>query len=161
MASNQQHTARLPRGPPVLRAHPLLAPTPAARPQLKLNTDESPNVATEYGIRSIPTVMVFKNGAWLAGWVGRRGLGAAMLQGSRQAGRAHLLKHARCRRWNVIEAHGNTHTQRRRAGLHRPPLTPPPAPLPPTPSGAGQKMDAVIGAVPKGTLVQTVEKYLD
>jgi thioredoxin 1 len=29
---------------------------------LKLNTDESPNVATEYGIRSIPTVMIFKNG---------------------------------------------------------------------------------------------------
>ncbi|KAL3140445.1 hypothetical protein ABBQ38_004704 [Trebouxia sp. C0009 RCD-2024] len=28
----------------------------------KLNTDESPGVATEYGIRSIPTVMVFKNG---------------------------------------------------------------------------------------------------
>jgi len=28
--------------------------------QLKLNTDESPGVATEYGIRSIPTVMVFK-----------------------------------------------------------------------------------------------------
>lgn len=52
---------------------------------VKLNTDESPNVATEYGIRSIPTVMVFKN---------------------------------------------------------------------------GQKMDAVIGAVPKSTLVQTIEKYL-
>ena len=31
--------------------------------QVKLNTDESPTVATEYGIRSIPTVMVFKNGA--------------------------------------------------------------------------------------------------
>eukprot|EP00246_Nothoceros_aenigmaticus_P013864 TRINITY_DN4_c0_g1_i1.p1 TRINITY_DN4_c0_g1~~TRINITY_DN4_c0_g1_i1.p1 ORF type:complete len:196 (+),score=11.89 TRINITY_DN4_c0_g1_i1:91-678(+) len=29
---------------------------------LKLNTDESPLVATEYGIRSIPTVMIFKNG---------------------------------------------------------------------------------------------------
>ena len=27
---------------------------------VKLNTDESPNVATEYGIRSIPTVMIFK-----------------------------------------------------------------------------------------------------
>jgi hypothetical protein len=27
---------------------------------LKLNTDESPGVAAEYGIRSIPTVMVFK-----------------------------------------------------------------------------------------------------
>ncbi len=30
--------------------------------QLKLNTDESPGIATEYGIRSIPTVMVFKDG---------------------------------------------------------------------------------------------------
>lgn len=29
---------------------------------LKLNTDESPNIATEYGIRSIPTVMVFMRG---------------------------------------------------------------------------------------------------
>ncbi|CAN4104177.1 unnamed protein product [Withania somnifera] len=28
----------------------------------KLNTDESPSVATEFGIRSIPTVMIFKNG---------------------------------------------------------------------------------------------------
>ena len=27
---------------------------------VKVNTDESPQVATEYGIRSIPTVMVFK-----------------------------------------------------------------------------------------------------
>lgn len=54
--------------------------------QYKLNTDESPGVATEYGIRSIPTVMIFKN---------------------------------------------------------------------------GEKMDTVIGAVPKTTLVQTLEKYLD
>ncbi|KDP27045.1 hypothetical protein JCGZ_20980 [Jatropha curcas] len=28
----------------------------------KLNTDESPAIATRYGIRSIPTVMIFKNG---------------------------------------------------------------------------------------------------
>lgn len=28
----------------------------------KLNTDESPNVASEYGIRSIPTIMIFKGG---------------------------------------------------------------------------------------------------
>ncbi|ERN08656.1 hypothetical protein AMTRI_Chr11g98950 [Amborella trichopoda] len=28
----------------------------------KLNTDESPQVATDYGIRSIPTVLLFKNG---------------------------------------------------------------------------------------------------
>ncbi|KAK9806109.1 hypothetical protein WJX72_001688 [[Myrmecia] bisecta] len=52
----------------------------------KLNTDESPGVATEYGIRSIPTVMIFKD---------------------------------------------------------------------------GQKMDTVIGAVPKTTLVQTIEKYIN
>ena len=54
--------------------------------QLKLNTDESPGIATEYGIRSIPTVMFFKD---------------------------------------------------------------------------GQKCDTVIGAVPKSTLVQTLEKYMD
>lgn len=53
---------------------------------VKLNTDESPAVATEYGIRSIPTVMIFKN---------------------------------------------------------------------------GKKMDTVIGAVPKQTLAQTIEKYID
>jgi len=29
----------------------------------KLNTDESPGVALEYGIRSIPTVMLFKDGS--------------------------------------------------------------------------------------------------
>ena len=52
---------------------------------VKLNTDESPSVATEYGIRSIPTVMIFKD---------------------------------------------------------------------------GQKVDTVIGAVPKSTLTGTVEKYL-
>ncbi|KAH6795699.1 thioredoxin M-type 4 [Perilla frutescens var. hirtella] len=28
----------------------------------KVNTDESPGIATQYGIRSIPTVIVFKNG---------------------------------------------------------------------------------------------------
>ncbi|XP_065862106.1 uncharacterized protein [Euphorbia lathyris] len=28
----------------------------------KLNTDESPSIATRYGIRSIPTVMIFKGG---------------------------------------------------------------------------------------------------
>ncbi len=53
--------------------------------QVKLNTDESPGVATEYGIRSIPTVMIFKN---------------------------------------------------------------------------GQKMETVIGAVPKATLVQTIDKFM-
>ena len=29
---------------------------------LKLNTDENPNVASQYGIRSIPTLMMFKGG---------------------------------------------------------------------------------------------------
>ena len=28
----------------------------------KLNTDDSPNIATQYGIRSIPTVLFFKDG---------------------------------------------------------------------------------------------------
>ncbi len=28
----------------------------------KVNTDDSPNIATQYGIRSIPTVLFFKNG---------------------------------------------------------------------------------------------------
>ena len=28
----------------------------------KLNTDENPNVASQYGIRSIPTLMIFKAG---------------------------------------------------------------------------------------------------
>lgn len=28
----------------------------------KVNTDESPSIATRYGIRSIPTVMIFKSG---------------------------------------------------------------------------------------------------
>ena len=28
----------------------------------KLNTDENPGIATEYGIRSIPTLLVFKGG---------------------------------------------------------------------------------------------------
>jgi len=70
-------TPRLTRRPP-----PVLLP---ATRQVKLNTDESPSVATEYGIRSIPTVMIFKG---------------------------------------------------------------------------GQKLDTVIGAVPKSTLTGTIEKYL-
>ncbi|KAG5224770.1 thioredoxin M-type [Salix suchowensis] len=28
----------------------------------KMNTDESPSITTKYGIRSIPTIMIFKNG---------------------------------------------------------------------------------------------------
>ncbi|MDJ0658456.1 MAG: thioredoxin [Crocosphaera sp.] len=29
---------------------------------VKLNTDENPNTASQYGIRSIPTLMIFKGG---------------------------------------------------------------------------------------------------
>ena len=29
---------------------------------VKLNTDENPQVASQYGIRSIPTIMIFKGG---------------------------------------------------------------------------------------------------
>ncbi|MDC0835280.1 Thioredoxin [Geitlerinema sp. FC II] len=29
---------------------------------VKLNTDDNPEVASKYGIRSIPTLMIFKNG---------------------------------------------------------------------------------------------------
>lgn len=52
---------------------------------VKLDTDENPNVASQYGIRSIPTLMIFK---------------------------------------------------------------------------AGQKVDMVVGAVPKSTIASTLEKYL-
>ncbi len=53
---------------------------------VKLNTDDNPGVASEYGIRSIPTLMIFKD---------------------------------------------------------------------------GQRVDMVVGAVPKATLANTLEKYLD
>lgn len=52
---------------------------------VKLNTDENPNTATNYGIRSIPTLMLFK---------------------------------------------------------------------------AGQRVDMVVGSVPKATLINTIQKYL-
>lgn len=37
---------------------------------LKLNTDVNPQTATKYGIRSIPTVMVFKNGEKMESVIG-------------------------------------------------------------------------------------------
>ena len=37
---------------------------------VKLNVDENPNVAMKFGIRSIPTVMLFKDGAVQAQKVG-------------------------------------------------------------------------------------------
>jgi thioredoxin 1 len=39
---------------------------------VKINTDESPNVATDYGIRSIPTVMIFKGGKKLDTIIGKK-----------------------------------------------------------------------------------------
>ncbi len=38
----------------------------------KLNTDENPKIATQYGIRSIPTLLVFKNGEQVGQIVGFR-----------------------------------------------------------------------------------------
>ena len=35
-----------------------------------LNTDENPTIATQYGIRSIPTVMIFMNGEKVATFIG-------------------------------------------------------------------------------------------
>lgn len=36
----------------------------------KLNTDENPHTATKYGVRSIPTLILFKNGEPIARQVG-------------------------------------------------------------------------------------------
>ena len=36
----------------------------------KLNTDDNPQVATKYGIRSIPTILLFKNGEVVAEKIG-------------------------------------------------------------------------------------------
>uniref|UniRef100_A0A1D1Z388 Thioredoxin n=1 Tax=Anthurium amnicola TaxID=1678845 RepID=A0A1D1Z388_9ARAE len=51
---------------PCRMIHPIIAEIAAEYPGklecYELNTDESPDIATQYGIRSIPTVMFFKNG---------------------------------------------------------------------------------------------------
>lgn len=36
----------------------------------KLNVDENPNTAQKYGIMSIPTIMIFKDGQMAKQWVG-------------------------------------------------------------------------------------------
>jgi thioredoxin 1 len=36
----------------------------------KLNVDENPNVAQQYGIMSIPTIMIFKNGTVVKQFIG-------------------------------------------------------------------------------------------
>ena len=41
----------------------------------KLNTDESPRIATEHGIQSIPTLMLFKQGRLCGWWARLRGEG--------------------------------------------------------------------------------------
>ena len=38
----------------------------------KLNTDDNPQVATEYGIRSIPTILLFKNGEVVGNLMGAK-----------------------------------------------------------------------------------------
>ena len=42
----------------------------------KINVDESPNVAARYGIRSIPTLQLFKNGSAIGQMVGNVPKGA-------------------------------------------------------------------------------------
>lgn len=36
----------------------------------KLNVDENPNMAQKYGVMSIPTIMIFKNGAVVKQFIG-------------------------------------------------------------------------------------------
>ena len=40
---------------------------------VKINIDESPNAPTKYGVRSIPTLILFKNGEVVAQTVGSMG----------------------------------------------------------------------------------------
>jgi hypothetical protein len=112
----------------VQNAHLPRAPT---RPQVKLNTDESPSVATEYGIRSIPTVMIFKNGQ-------------ARCAGVRLRACVRWWLAAAARR---LRAQRDTHPTLNVAALCVP--------------NAVQKLDTVIGAVPKSTLVTTIDKYIN
>lgn len=58
---------------PCRRLAPVLEELAAETPNatiVKVNVDQSPNLAAEYGIDSIPSVMVFKNGAVTAQQVG-------------------------------------------------------------------------------------------
>ncbi len=51
----------------------------------KVNVDDSPGVATTYGIQSIPTLIVFRNGQPVHGFVGVQSE-AALLAALEQAG---------------------------------------------------------------------------
>ena len=46
---------------------------------VKLNTDENPMVASQYGIRSIPTLLIFKGGEQVGQVVGFRPLGVSIV----------------------------------------------------------------------------------
>lgn len=43
---------------------------------VKVDTDRAPDISAQYGIQSIPTVMVFRGGKEAARWVGMRPLPA-------------------------------------------------------------------------------------
>ncbi len=51
----------------------------------KVNVDNAPDVATTYGIQSIPTLLVFRNGEMIRGFVGVQSE-AALLAAIEQAG---------------------------------------------------------------------------
>lgn len=114
--------------------------------QLKLNTDESPGIATEYGIRSIPTVMIFKDGVKQ---VRRRVLEAGnSMSGGNKIGKAA----------NATNAHGRCIVVR---------LTSRVMSSSSVPNEFAENpfihtcQETVIGAVPKSTLSQTIDKYVD
>ena len=59
-SSISPHGADLPHGRPIVDE--IAKEFEGQIKVFKLNTDENPNVASQYGIRSIPTLMVFKGG---------------------------------------------------------------------------------------------------
>ena len=52
----------------------------------KVNVDENPGIAMQYGIQSIPTMMVFKNGQMVDRWAGAQPENAIRSRVQRAAG---------------------------------------------------------------------------